>query len=83
MAVEAATFWDNSWVMEAAAPDLEAADEAVGAATVWINSWVVEIVEIGGDSSSNSNNSSSSNNNNSNNSNSNCRVTELEQGRAG
>ena len=28
--------------MEAAAPDLEVADEAVGAATVWINSWLVE-----------------------------------------
>ena len=42
VAVEAATVWDNSWVVEAAAPDLEAADEAVGAATVWINSWLVE-----------------------------------------
>ena len=29
-------------MVEAAEPDLEAADEAVGAAIVWISSWVVE-----------------------------------------
>ena len=29
-------------MVEAAAPDLEAAEEAVGAAAVWINGWVVE-----------------------------------------
>jgi hypothetical protein len=42
VAVEAAAVWGSSWVVEAAALDLEAADEAVGAAAVWVNGWVVE-----------------------------------------
>ena len=42
MAVEAAAIWGSSWVVEAAAPDLEAAGEAGGAAAVWISGWVVE-----------------------------------------
>ena len=32
----------SSWVVEAAAPDLEAADETGGAAAVWISGWMVE-----------------------------------------
>ena len=42
VAVEAAAVWGSSWVVEAAAPDLEAAGEAGGAAAVWISGWVVE-----------------------------------------
>ena len=42
VAVEAATALGSSWVVEAAAPDLEVADEAVGATAVWISGWAVE-----------------------------------------
>ena len=70
MAVEAAAAWGSSWVVEAAAPDLEAAGEAGGEAAVWIRGWVVEAAAAAAAADSSSNSSS-------------CRVPELEQGGAG